>query len=38
MANLTQSPHFDYQPIIDREPFKLPEGKRVAVMPYPVQP
>ncbi len=34
MAELTQSKHYDYVPIIDREPFKLPEGKRVAVMPY----
>ena len=34
MTDLSQSPHFDYQPIIDREPFKLPGGKRVAVMPY----
>jgi allantoinase len=34
MAELTQSKHYDFVPIIDREPFKLPEGKRVAVMPY----
>ena len=34
MTELTQSPHYDYQAIIDREPFKLPEGKRVAVLPY----
>ena len=34
MTELTQSQHYDYVPIIDREPFKLPEGKRVAVMPY----
>ena len=34
MPNLTQTRHYDYVPIIDREPFKLPEGKRVAVMPF----
>ena len=34
MANLTQTKHYDYVPIIDREPFKLPEGARVAVIPY----
>jgi allantoinase len=31
---LTQSQHYDYVPIIDRKPFKLPKGARVAVMPY----
>ena len=34
MSDLTQSRHYDYIPIIDREPFKLPDGARVAVMPY----
>ena len=34
MSELTQSKHYDYVPIIDREPFKLPDGARVAVMPY----
>ncbi len=34
MAELTQSPHYDYVPIIDREPLKLPNGARVAVTPY----
>ena len=34
MAELTQSQHYDFVPIIDREPFKLPDGARVAVMPY----
>jgi len=34
MAELTQSRHYDFVPIIDREPFKLPNGARVAVMPY----
>jgi len=33
-TELTQSQHYDYVPIIDREPFKLPNGARVAVMPY----
>ncbi len=28
MAELTQSEHYDYVPIIDREPFKLPDGAR----------
>ena len=28
MAELTQSKHYDYVPIIDREPFKLPNGAR----------
>ena len=32
--SLTQSKHYDYQPIIDRKPFKLPNNARVAVMPY----
>ena len=34
MAKLTQSQHYDYVPIIDREPFKLPKGARVAVTPF----
>ena len=34
MSNLTQSRHYDFVPIIDREPFRLPDGARVAVMPY----
>ncbi|NND54353.1 MAG: polysaccharide deacetylase family protein [Gammaproteobacteria bacterium] len=33
-VELTQSEHYDYVPIIDRAPFKLPNGARVAVMPY----
>lgn len=33
-VELTQSQHYDYVPIIDRAPFKLPNGARVAVMPY----
>ena len=33
-SKLTQSQHYDYVPIIDRKPFKLPDGARVAVMPY----
>ena len=31
---LTQSQHYDFEPIIDRPKFKLPKGARVAVMPY----
>ena len=34
MSDLTQCKHYDYVPIIDREPFKLPDGARVAVLPY----
>ena len=34
MSELTQCRHYDYVPIIDREPFKLPDGARVAVLPY----
>jgi len=34
MAALTQSKHYKYVPIIDREPLKLPDGARVAVTPY----
>jgi peptidoglycan/xylan/chitin deacetylase (PgdA/CDA1 family) len=33
-VELTQSQHYDYVPIIDRKPFKLPNGARVAVMPF----
>jgi peptidoglycan/xylan/chitin deacetylase (PgdA/CDA1 family) len=32
--DLTQSPHYDYIPIIDRPKFRLPKGARVAVIPY----
>ena len=34
MAELTQTKHYDFEPIIDREPFTLPEGQRVAVLPF----
>ena len=34
MSDLTQCKHYDYVPIIDREPFKLPDGARVAILPY----
>ena len=34
MSDLTQSVHYNYEPIIDREPLKLPNGARVAVTPY----
>ena len=34
MTELTQSPHYNYEPIIDRKPMKLPNGARVAVTPY----
>lgn len=33
-TDLTQTPHYDYVPIIDRPRFKLPKGARVAVIPY----
>jgi len=33
-SDLTQSKHYDYVPIIDRPPFRLPNGARVAVIPY----
>jgi peptidoglycan/xylan/chitin deacetylase (PgdA/CDA1 family) len=33
-SKLTQSPHYDYVPIIDRPKFRLPKGARVAVIPY----
>ena len=31
---LTQTSHYDYEPIIDRPPFTLPQGARVAVIPF----
>lgn len=31
---LTQTPHYDFVPIIDRPTLELPKGARVAVMPY----
>ena len=31
---LTQTSRYDFVPMIDREPMKLPDGKRVAVVPY----
>lgn len=31
---LTQTRWYDYEPIIDRKPLKLPNGARVAVVPY----
>ncbi len=34
MNKLTQTSHYDYQPIIDRAPLKFPNGARVAVVPY----
>ncbi len=34
MSDLTQCSHYDYVPIIDREPLVLPEKARVAVVPY----
>ncbi len=34
MAELTQTAHYDYSPIIDRKPLKLPNGARVAVVPF----
>lgn len=33
-SKLTQSPHYDYVPIIDRPKFRLPNRARVAVIPY----
>jgi peptidoglycan/xylan/chitin deacetylase (PgdA/CDA1 family) len=33
-SDLTQSPHYDYVPIIDRPKFRLPRGARVAVTPF----
>ncbi len=34
MTKLTQTAHYDYSPIIDRGPLKLPNGARVAVVPF----
>ncbi|MEM7541776.1 MAG: polysaccharide deacetylase family protein [Pseudomonadota bacterium] len=34
MSELTQTQHYDFEPIIDREPFLLPDGARVAVIPF----
>ena len=34
MNDLTQCKHYDYVPIIDREPLKLPDNARVAIVPY----
>lgn len=31
---LTQTGWYDYQPMIHRDPLKLPDGARVAVVPY----
>jgi allantoinase len=33
-SKLTQSKHYNYEPIIDRKPWKLPNDARVAVIPY----
>lgn len=33
-AELTQTNRYTFVPIIDREPLKLPDGARVAVVPY----
>lgn len=33
-VKLTQTRSYDYSPIIDREPLKLPDGARVAIIPY----
>ncbi len=34
MSDLTQTSNYDFVPIIDRPPLKLPNGARVAVIPY----
>jgi len=34
MSELTQTSHYDYVPIIDRDPLVLPDKARVAVVPY----
>lgn len=34
MSELTQTRHYDYVPIIDRDPLVLPDKARVAVVPY----
>lgn len=33
-TDLTQTRHYDYVPIIDRAPLKLPDGHRIAVVTY----
>jgi allantoinase len=34
VTELTQTRHYDFEPIIDRQPLKLPNDARVAVVPY----
>ncbi|MFB4390418.1 MULTISPECIES: polysaccharide deacetylase family protein [unclassified Pseudomonas] len=34
MNKLTQTRHYDFEPIISRTPLKLPNGARVAVVPF----
>ena len=34
MTELTQTKNYDFVPIIDRPPLSLPNGARVAVVPY----
>ena len=34
MTNLTQTAHYAYEPMIDRAPLSLPNGARVAVVPF----
>ena len=34
MKDKTQTQHYDYVPIIDREPLRLPENKRIAILPF----
>ena len=34
MKDKTQTQHYDYVPIIDREPLRLPESKRIAILPF----
>ena len=34
MVKKTQTAHYDYRPIVHREPLRLPEGARVAVVPF----
>lgn len=34
MTELTQTAHYTFEPIIDRKPLALPDGARVAVVPY----
>lgn len=33
-AKLTQTSRYEFSPIIDRKPLKLPKGARVAIVPY----